>query len=107
MEAYKRSADQQMRIPDHGTPGMGQRKRGGVASTLGGILAGFDQAVLRTTPPAHEMVEHARPDAPVPAEDGGVIVIRLPAPAREPDGGDVVIVATGSHVPPAEPTTGR
>ncbi len=52
--------------------------------TVGSILAGWDQAVFRTSPPAREMVEHARPDQPAPAEDGGVLVVRLPPMEDEP-----------------------
>ena len=45
---------------------------------IGGILADFDQKIFRTLPPTQELVHHARPDAPVPASDGG----GLPRPPR-------------------------
>lgn len=73
------------------------RRRGpkrSAAQTMGGILFGFEQQVLRTTPPPHELVHHARPDAPVPAGDGTMLSIELPATdATEP----------GELDPPSEP----
>jgi hypothetical protein len=51
---------------------------------MGGILFGFEQQVLRTTPPPHELVHHARPDAPVPSGDGAMVSITLPDPVSEP-----------------------
>jgi hypothetical protein len=50
------------------------------AQTMGGILFGFEQQVLRTTPPPHELVHQARPDAPVPSGDGTMLSITLPDP---------------------------
>ena len=47
---------------------------------MGGILFGFEQQVLRTTPPPHELVHQARPDAPVPSGDGTMLSITLPDP---------------------------
>ena len=65
-----------------------QRKRQSAGATIGGMVAGFEQAILRSTPPAEEMVEHARPDAPVPAGDGTLVSIAMPLPASPgvPDG---------------------
>jgi hypothetical protein len=54
-----------------------KRKRS-IGQTMGGIIAGFEQQVLRITPPAEELVHHARPDVPVPAADGSRLVIELP-----------------------------
>ncbi len=45
---------------------------------MGGIIVGFEQQILRTTPPAEELVRHARPDDPVPAKDGTRLVMELP-----------------------------
>jgi hypothetical protein len=59
---------------------MTKKKRPSVGATIGGILVGFDQQVLRTVPPAVESVHHARPDAPVPTKDGGLVVILSPKP---------------------------
>lgn len=54
---------------------MTRRKTGSVSTTVGGILAGLDQAIFRSIPPAHELVRHARPDDAVPTGDGRTIVI--------------------------------
>jgi hypothetical protein len=45
-----------------------------LGTTIGGILVGFDQQVFKAVPPAYELVHHARPDAPVPTKDGGLVV---------------------------------
>lgn len=63
-----------------------QRKKGGGLSgeTLGGMLAGFDQAVFRTTPPPHELVLKGSPVRGLSGEggaDGDVddrLIITLP-----------------------------
>jgi hypothetical protein len=55
-----------------------KRRRAPVSQTIGGVLFGFEQHVLRSTPPPQELVHHARPDDPVPAADGSLITIGLP-----------------------------
>lgn len=58
---------------------MGKKaKRPGPAAVIGGMVAGFDQQVFRTTPPPHELVHHARPDDPVPTKDGGLLIVDIP-----------------------------
>jgi hypothetical protein len=55
--------------------------------TLGGILAGFDQQIMRTTPPPHELVQKGAPVRGLSGDDGGPITIHLaerPAHAGEP-----------------------
>ena len=56
---------------------------------MGGAIVGFDYQVFRATKPPTELVESAKPIAPVPASDGGNISIELPAdrprPAAEPE----------------------
>jgi hypothetical protein len=66
---------------------MTRKKRPALGATIGGILVGFDQQVFKTVPPAVESVHHARPDAPVPTKDGGLVVILPPEPrdAEAPD----------------------
>lgn len=54
-----------------------------LGQSIGGVLFGFEQQVWRTMPPPHELVHHARPDAPVPAGDGGFLMIELPG--SDPD----------------------
>jgi hypothetical protein len=55
-----------------------RRRRSSVGQTIGGVLFGFEQQVLRTTPPPRELVHHARPDDPVPAGDGTFVTLELP-----------------------------
>jgi hypothetical protein len=70
-----------------------KRPRGSLGQSIGGVLFGFEQAVLRTTPPPQELVHHARPDDPIPSGDGHLIRIGLPpdlevpvsSPAGTPD----------------------
>lgn len=57
---------------------MTKRRKRPLGQTIGGILFGFEQQVLRTMPPPEELVHHARPDDPMPAGDGGFVVIRMP-----------------------------
>ncbi len=51
------------------------RKRQSTGQTIGAIIAGFDQQIFRTTPPAHELVAKGKPLAPVPAQGGGTLTI--------------------------------
>jgi hypothetical protein len=62
-----------------------KRRKQPIGQTIGGVLFGFEQQVLRTTPPPQELVHHARPDAPVPAGDGSVIHIGMPGVALPGD----------------------
>jgi hypothetical protein len=55
-----------------------KRRKESVGQTIGGVLFGFEQQVLRTMPPPQELVHHARPDAPVAAGDGSLIHISMP-----------------------------
>jgi hypothetical protein len=55
-----------------------KRRRAPIGQTIGGVLFGFEQQVWRTAPPPHELVHHARPDAPVPAADGSFVTITMP-----------------------------
>ena len=50
----------------------------GVGQTIGGILAGFDGQVFRTTPPPHELVRKGDRLPAIPADDGGTLIIELP-----------------------------
>ena len=40
---------------------MTKKRRRPAGETIGGILVGFDQQVFRTLPPAHELVQKAKP----------------------------------------------
>jgi hypothetical protein len=59
------------------------KKKQPLGQTIGGVLFGFEQQVLRNQPPPQELVHHARPDAPVPAGNG--VLLRIEMPALEPD----------------------
>jgi hypothetical protein len=77
-----------------------RRRAASVSTTIGGIVAGVDHQIFRTTPPAQELVHHARPDDAVPTGDGRTIVIpplELPASREEP----------GSDASHREPKPGR
>ncbi len=60
-----------------------RRRRPTAAQTMGGVIFGFEQQVWRTQPPPQELVEHARPDRPVPAKDGTMYTIELPKDDEE------------------------
>ena len=73
---------------------MTRRRAGSVSTTIGGILAGVDQQIFRSTPPAQELVRHARPDHAVPTGDGRTIHI----PPLEPPGSDRDPQRDASHL---------
>ncbi len=60
------------------------KKKQPLGQTIGGVLFGFEQQVLRTMPPPQELVHRARPDHPLPAGDGGVVTIAMPADETPP-----------------------
>jgi len=55
-----------------------KKNSGGVGQTIGGILAGFDGQVFRSTPPPHELVRKGDRLPAIPADDGGTLTIELP-----------------------------
>lgn len=54
------------------------RKRRSAGVAIGGIIAGIEQQVFRTTPPANELVAKGTPLRPVAASGGGTLGIELP-----------------------------
>ena len=54
------------------------KKKPSVGSTIGGIVAGIEQQIFRTTPPANELVAKGTPLRPVAAAGGGTITIGMP-----------------------------
>jgi hypothetical protein len=60
------------------------KKKQPLGQSIGGVLFGFEQQILRNQPPPHELVHHARPDDPVPAASGGFLAIDIPSD-RAPD----------------------
>jgi hypothetical protein len=80
---------------DPGDPGLQaaaepprRRRQESIGQTIGGVLFGFEQQVLRTMPPSQELVHHARPDAPIPAGDGSMIHVSMPGLELPEDGQD-------------------
>lgn len=64
---------------------MAKRRKGpSGAQTIGGILAGFDGQVFRTTPPPHELVRKGDRLPAVPSDDGGTLTIELPEDCPRP-----------------------
>ena len=61
-----------------------KRKRPSGAQTIGGILAGFDGQVFRTTRAARAGAEGDRLPS-IPAGDGGTLIVELPDDAQPPD----------------------
>jgi aldose 1-epimerase len=51
------------------------RKPRATGQAIGAIIAGFDQQVFRTTPPAQELVAKGKRLAPLPAEGGGTLTV--------------------------------
>ena len=56
------------------------------AQTIGGMLAGFDGQVFRTTPPPHELVRKGDRLPSIPSGDGGLLIVELPEDRTEPAG---------------------
>lgn len=54
------------------------KKRPSVGQTIGGIVAGIEQQIFRTTPPANELVAKGTPLRPVAAAGGGTITVGMP-----------------------------
>lgn len=54
------------------------RKRSTAGQTIGGIVAGIEQQIFRTTPPANELVAKGAPIRPVAAAGGGTLTIDIP-----------------------------
>jgi galactose mutarotase-like enzyme len=60
------------------------KKRTSVGQTIGGIVAGIEQQIFRTTPPAQELVAKGTPLRPVAAAGGGTITVGLPGDPIDP-----------------------
>lgn len=60
-------------------------KRRPVGHVIGGIVAGIDQQIFRTTPPANELVAKGTPLRPVAASGGGTITVGMPGDAGDPE----------------------
>lgn len=58
-----------------------------LGSSLGGILVGFDQQIMRTLPPPHELVRKGSPVRGLTSEDGGEIEVLFPSEGHSRDEG--------------------
>jgi aldose 1-epimerase len=65
------------------------KKRPTVGQTIGGVIAGIDHQIFRTTPPANELVAKGTPLRPVAAAGGGTFTVGMPGdpPATDASGG--------------------
>ena len=61
-----------------------RRPGGSVGDTLGGIIVGFDQQILRNLPPPQELVQKGSPVRGLSGEDGTEFVVVFPGDAPEP-----------------------
>jgi hypothetical protein len=61
-----------------------KKKRMSVGQSIGGILAGIDGQIFRTTPPANELVAKGDPIPGVAAAGGGRLTVDLPINRHEP-----------------------
>jgi hypothetical protein len=55
-----------------------RKKSRPVGETIGGIIVGFDQQIMRTLPPPHELVLKGAPVRGLSADDGGSLEITFP-----------------------------
>jgi hypothetical protein len=87
------------------------RKRGGrpLGDTIGGILVGFDQQILRNQPPPQELVRRAAPVRGVSGEDGSEFLVVFPG--DEPDEDDAAEAGSAEirddDAPPEGPPPGQ
>ena len=72
-------------MPDDDASRGTKRRRGrGAGVAIGGIVAGIEQQLFKTTPPVEELVARGKPIAPVPAADGGTLTVSMPGdPGRQ------------------------
>ena len=61
---------------------MTRKRRRPVGETIGGIIVGFDQQILRTTPPVQELIVKGQPVRGLSGEDGSEFEVVFP------DGGE-------------------
>lgn len=54
---------------------MTRKHRRPVGETIGGIIVGFDQQIMRNLPPAHELVQKAKPVRGLSGQAAGLEVV--------------------------------
>ena len=57
---------------------MGRKKGQSVGNTIGGMVAGLDYQIFRTTPPVNELVAKGTPLRAIAADGGGTLAIGMP-----------------------------
>jgi hypothetical protein len=64
---------------------VGKRRRQPLGQSIGGMLVGFESQVLRSTPPAHELVRKGEAVRGVTGQDGSSLTVELlpDAPGEE------------------------
>jgi hypothetical protein len=62
-----------------------KKRRTSAGVTIGGIVAGIEQQIFRTTPPVNELVAKGTPLRAIAASDGGTLDVTFPddAPSVE------------------------
>lgn len=55
-----------------------KKRKGSAGVTIGGIVAGIEQQIFKTTPPVDELVQKGAPLKPVAAAGGGTLKIAMP-----------------------------
>jgi hypothetical protein len=82
--------------------GKHQRRRP-MGETLGGIIVGFDQQILRTLPPPHELVQKSAPVRGLTGEDGGSLAVSFPDDRASPSPDPEDDRPGGGRTEPTEP----
>ena len=77
-----------------------RKSGGGIQATIGGILVGFDQEIMRRLPPTQELVKRGAPVRRVTGEDGSDLVIGLPEDLAEDEPVEAGPPAAPSHPEP-------
>jgi hypothetical protein len=62
---------------------MGKRKRQSAGQAIGGIMAGIDGQIFRSTPPAHELVRKGEAVRGLSGQDGSDLAIDWPKEGAE------------------------
>ena len=86
---------------------MTKKRKGGVpGEALGGMLAGFDQQIMRTLPPPHELVQKGAPVRGLSGDDDADLLIVLPGEPANATRADAADPADPSSGLVAEPVDG-
>lgn len=72
-----------------------RKKRRPVGETIGGIIVGLDQQIMRTMPPAQELILKGRPVRGLSGQHGSDLILIFPEDDESPSG-------TASSVPASE-----